>query len=719
MKVIAIITAAIFISAGLGITQEVSFTGAALFSGYPKDLAVMEDYAYLAAGNCVVAISISDTTRLELVGGVCLPDTIRKIAIDSSFIYVAANRIGLQIIDASDPSSLRVISGMPTSAASAVAVDGHYAFVANSNGRNLHIFDVADPANPIQVGICGNLAGSFSDIAVSGGYAYLADTLSRLVIVSISDPSSPAFVSSISTHYNATGVAVRDTLAFVTCSRGVSPYSAVAFKVFDISDPANPALIGNYEPEYGDFSEYLDISLVGDSAFVASPGEASPIMIFIVSDPTNPHPLPRSWPTFIQLWPQSVFFRDNILYSAGYNALGFGLSRFNISNISNPRRTGIYISPEEVGDVDVAGNSAYVCAHSTGLYSVDVADPARPIINCRTDEFSGNVIVEGGYCFVFGWRFSIYDIASSDTLALVGSIYAGSTILFDIAGDYAYLINRDSSFIVIDVSDPTAPDSVGALGGLGDLQDVTIIDNYAYAASGQSRSLKIIDISDPIHPVLAGNFNTPYAAYGIAVDGAYAYVAQNMGRLSVVNVSNPAAPSLVLNLPISVGKAVAIDIQGNFAFIACDTAGIVVLDISDPHSPVEIDRYNTPGVATRICFQSPFIYVADRTSLQILQLNSTGIRESVALPSHISLSQNYPNPFNGTTTIEFALARASDIRLDIFDILGRKVASLFEGFQTAGRHRVVWDAGGLSSGVYFYRLSSEENSRIGRCLLVK
>ncbi|MFN3345563.1 MAG: T9SS type A sorting domain-containing protein [Chloroherpetonaceae bacterium] len=70
------------------------------------------------------------------------------------------------------------------------------------------------------------------------------------------------------------------------------------------------------------------------------------------------------------------------------------------------------------------------------------------------------------------------------------------------------------------------------------------------------------------------------------------------------------------------------------------------------------------------------------------------------------LAQNYPNPFNPTTTISYQLPVASDVRLEVFDILGKKVATLVNGRQAAGAYSYTWNASAAASGVYFYRLQA-------------
>ena len=75
-------------------------------------------------------------------------------------------------------------------------------------------------------------------------------------------------------------------------------------------------------------------------------------------------------------------------------------------------------------------------------------------------------------------------------------------------------------------------------------------------------------------------------------------------------------------------------------------------------------------------------------------------------PGEFHLHQNYPNPFNNATVIAYQLPEASEVRLAIYTVEGRAVAELFRGFQPAGRHSVAWDASGLASGVYVYKLSA-------------
>lgn len=93
--------------------------------------------------------------------------------------------------------------------------------------------------------------------------------------------------------------------------------------------------------------------------------------------------------------------------------------------------------------------------------------------------------------------------------------------------------------------------------------------------------------------------------------------------------------------------------------------------------------------------------------------------EEVEVPQAITLAANYPNPFNPATTIGYTLNQATEVRLTVYDLLGRHVATLAQGLQPAGRYEVPFDASQLSSGVYLYRLEAAGQRLTRSMLLVK
>jgi hypothetical protein len=97
----------------------------------------------------------------------------------------------------------------------------------------------------------------------------------------------------------------------------------------------------------------------------------------------------------------------------------------------------------------------------------------------------------------------------------------------------------------------------------------------------------------------------------------------------------------------------------------------------------------------------------------------TKVEKNSTLPTTYSLHQNYPNPFNPSTTISYDMPARSHVTLKIFNVLGQEVATFVCGEVEAGRHQVQWDAGHLSSGVFFYRLQAGKFVENRKMILLK
>ncbi|MEM6647999.1 MAG: T9SS type A sorting domain-containing protein, partial [Bacteroidota bacterium] len=92
---------------------------------------------------------------------------------------------------------------------------------------------------------------------------------------------------------------------------------------------------------------------------------------------------------------------------------------------------------------------------------------------------------------------------------------------------------------------------------------------------------------------------------------------------------------------------------------------------------------------------------------------------AIDLPQDYALEANYPNPFNPTTSIRYALPQTSEVRLVVYDVIGREVARLVEGEQEAGWHTISFDGRGLASGMYVYRLEAGDFKQVQRMTLLK
>jgi hypothetical protein len=99
----------------------------------------------------------------------------------------------------------------------------------------------------------------------------------------------------------------------------------------------------------------------------------------------------------------------------------------------------------------------------------------------------------------------------------------------------------------------------------------------------------------------------------------------------------------------------------------------------------------------------------------------TGINEhnEPITPTSYSLAQNYPNPFNPVTTIKYQLPVSGRVSLKVYNILGKEIATLVDEEKSAGTYSVTFDAGKLSSGIYFYRIQAGNFVQAKKMILLK
>jgi hypothetical protein len=185
-------------------------------------------------------------------------------------------------------------------------------------------------------------------------------------------------------------------------------------------------------------------------------------------------------------------------------------------------------------------------------------------------------------------------------------------------------------------------------------------------------------------------------------------------------------------------SASAMTFNGSFAI--ANRGGHSVLlwkdlaDAGDPNKVIVLGQssLNTtePGIgANRLFMPSAvvahgnFLWVGEgKFSSRLLRFSdgaTTGVASDQLPVSSYQLAQNYPNPFNPSTTIHFSLPQREQVTLRVFNVLGREERILVNGALEAGEHRVVFDATGLPSGVYFYQIKTPSFSQTRKAVLVQ
>ncbi|HEX7344113.1 MAG TPA: T9SS type A sorting domain-containing protein, partial [bacterium] len=179
-------------------------------------------------------------------------------------------------------------------------------------------------------------------------------------------------------------------------------------------------------------------------------------------------------------------------------------------------------------------------------------------------------------------------------------------------------------FRVIDVSNPARPRELTWISITGNAYAVAISGSYAYVTGGPSSIFSVVDIQNPAAPSVVGSCYTAAGPdFNVAVSGSYAYVSDGLNNVGiwVIDVSNPTAPAVVGNCPL-LGWGAGIAVSGSYAYVAAYQTypALRVVDVSDPSQPFEAGYYVTvapkdPAVSGQ------YIYLAEGAYFGIYQFS--------------------------------------------------------------------------------------------------
>ncbi|MBD3170045.1 MAG: T9SS type A sorting domain-containing protein [candidate division Zixibacteria bacterium] len=168
---------------------------------------------------------------------------------------------------------------------------------------------------------------------------------------------------------------------------------------------------------------------------------------------------------------------------------------------------------------------------------------------------------------------------------------------------------------------------------------------------------------------------------------------------------------------------ISIDAEGNFYISSHQGGGIWKIDNTLEGDPELISTGHNEPAGLDVNFRDNILAVPNFRghTMDLIPLGSSGVEDSPepGPPSRVILHGNYPNPFNASTVIEYQLPVESNLEINVYDILGRKVDNIFKGTSGKGTYSVTWDASNYPSGVYYYRLTADDGFKTGRMLLLR
>lgn len=410
--------------------------------------------------------------------------------------------------------------------------------------------------------VVGQLGGPSYAVEIQGDYAYVGVGV-RLVVLDISDPSQPAVLGQSEVLQNfPLDIEVSGNHAYVTFA--TNPEFLVSIPdvaILDISDPAAPQLVGTH-PMRGPANR---IAVGGNYAYVTEGG----------------------------IWLDAGGYTDS------------GLRILDVSDPAAPVEVGFYRilipanSVEEVVDVQVVGGYAYVIANyyraggdKGELYILDLSNPTAPV---QVGVLTG--------------------LKRTTALAVAGN--------YVYIGDFSPDLTLSSAVRVVDVSNPAAPRQVGSHEVEGITRDIVVAGDFLYFANsryGSRDGLHVLNVSDPDNPRHVGIYDTPGTAMGIRVAGDYAFIADSAEGLRVVNVAELTPIEFIGNYDPG-GFTLGLLVVGELGYVADGYNGLRILDLSDPARPRPLGRYPGEGVRD-VAVQGDYAYLSDNLGLYILNISN-------------------------------------------------------------------------------------------------
>ncbi len=392
---------------------------------------------------------------------------------------------------------------------------------------------------------------------------------------------------------------------------------------------------------------------------------------------------------------------------------------------SIPSTRGLYyttMAPQ--GDYIAMGDQR---SPGAGIDIISVADPGNMVLvgHIRTNHMTYQLAWSDDFVYApASWDgLLIYDVSDFHDISLASDTSFGEHIgVVAIRGTVA-LVGGSNHMYTMDISDPYIPHLIWSSGALG-CSHIVLGDSLAYTIYSQ---VIIMDISLPSYPEEISRFDC-YLVNGIAVDESerYLYLTAGDRGLIIYDIDDPLSPQLLSITQVPNG-AWCIDVchsekYPNIVFVSAYTGGLWAMDVSDPRSPVATAHYSPQQQSHYVISYQDIVFHTVYNSLLAFRYlpDETGTFEGLqGSPSDISLGQNYPNPFNATTVIRYALPEPGEVKIEIFDILGRLVETLVDEKQQAGYHRVTWEASVYCSGMYFYRIQAGEFAGTRKIVLLR
>ena len=405
---------------------------------------------------------------------------------------------------------------------------------------------------------------------------------------------------------------------------------------------------------------------------------------------------------------------------------------------------GSYPSEGTIYDMEVRENYVFLASGYAGLEIIDINDPENPTrIGQYTEErYIYSLAVKNDYAYLYSREFPIsLKISIINIADYANPLFANEYILqngighMQVMNSLLFCSSGEYGLYVFNISSPENPLLWGHYPGLQEYPNVLYLftqSPYCFmhcSSDYYGGGLKVMNFTNPLDPAIVCQFDTRTIGAIQLIDSiGYLCTGDNSVYLDIYNFSNPSEPVLLGRYSHSYGEdhlfphdlcVIRNYCYVNFGWDGGYTSYIQIFDVGDFNNPELVGNYFADDDIRDIDSFNGNLVVASGSNLLILNPVNTDIERTDPKPEQHSLLSNYPNPFNAQTTISYHLPNQAAVSLEIYDILGQKVQTLVDEVQQSGSYDIVWNASGVSSGVYFARLRTEGNINTTKLVLLK
>jgi len=346
-------------------------------------------------------------------------------------------------------------------------------------------------------------------------------------------------------------------------------------------------------------------------------------------------------------------------------------------------------------NIPSALNEASVGIGATNVIAPLTVTPTLPISSIGQLISTGgtySVAVSDHYAYAVGGNeFQVYDVSDPSAPVSVGQVSASGARSIVVAGRYAYtLSDLDGDYLVVwDVSNPENPYSVGSIYASGYSSSIAVAGHYVFVTEYDNNAMDVFDVSDPSNPVYVGSISTGSEPASVAVSGNYAYVVNSTDNtLQIIDVSDPSNPvsptplggATVFGFVSTGPNPQSVAVSGGYAYVVCTNNTLQAFDVGNPISPVALGTVATGSNPVFVAVAGRYAYVAN-SSAKTVQVFDVGS------PTNM-FSLGTVSPGNGSSPTSMAVVGryvyASGEGLDIFNMGGAYIQHLEAGAMVTG-----------------------------------